>query len=177
MALVEIYTGSFKSSKDYEYEIAIYEDGGTATGATFDLGDEGFILQTTANDDDRFDPIISTNAAIPFFVSNATDEAFITALASSQEEKYYVKIFQMDSGRKPFFYGILLQDLIKIEDVSYPYIVTLNAIDGLSRLKDIDYSDDGVEYTSAAALKNIVITALLKTGTSDLWATNDNYRC
>ena len=89
------------------------------------------------NDKDKNSYILSSKCTIPFLVQNATDKAFILSLATTyQERDVWITIRETTGTNILLWCGYVLLDLKDEQDVSYPYEVSLTAVDGLAALKD-----------------------------------------
>lgn len=85
---------------------------------------------------------------LTFLIEDETYESFITDLAQQVEDRYHI-ILSWNSYQ--FFVGVVVYEFIEYEDISYPFAFTLNATDGITRLRDIDYLDeDGEPYNESA---------------------------
>lgn len=125
------------SSNGTEYEINILWTGATDT-TDMVLGPSGAqISYETPEDKTKNSYISSSKCTIPFLVQNATDKAFILLLATDyQEREVWITIRESSGSGTLLWAGYVLLDLKDEQDISYPYEVTLTAIDGLAALKD-----------------------------------------
>ena len=132
--LQSIRDGVIISSNGTEYTINILWNN-TGGGTDMVFGSSGVqISYETPEDKTKNSYILSSKCTIPFLVQNATDKAFILSLATSYQEKDVWITVREDSNL--LWCGYVLLDLNDEEDVSYPYEVTLTAVDGLAALKD-----------------------------------------
>lgn len=97
---------------------------------------------------------------LTFLIEDENYEAFINELAQQVEDRYYIVC---SAKGYQFFVGVVVYEFIEYEDISYPFGFTLNAVDGLTRMKDIDYLDedgepynDNAEGTYLSALDHII---------------------
>lgn len=77
-----------------------------------------------------------------------------------------------------YWAGWVMQDLVTLEDASEPYFMRLNAVDGIGRLANIDYTDanDIDQGGLGVTRSNIIIYNCLEAiGTSDLWESSDAF--
>ena len=136
-ALQSIRDADIVSSNGTEYTINIlWKNTGAATDMV--LGSSGVqISYETPNDKTKNSYILSSKCTIPFLVQNAADKAFILLLATDYQEKdVWITIRETTGTDKLLWCGYVLLDLKDEEDVSYPYEVSLRAVDGLAALKD-----------------------------------------
>ena len=125
------------SSNGTEYEINILWTGATDT-TDMVLGPSGAEISYETPEDKTKNSYISTSkCTIPFLVQDAADKAFILLLATDyQERDVWITIRESSGSGTLLWAGYVLLDLKDEQDVSYPYEVTLTAIDGLAALKD-----------------------------------------
>ena len=176
MALVKVYEWDFYSIQGSKYRIELHQDGGTPLASGLDLGGDGFIMSSNADEDDRFSPVIGTEVKIPILIEDSTAETFINQIVVNQERNSFIKIFVWSGSAWSIFYrGIVLQDLAKNEDKYYPYQFELSATDGFGRLKDIPFNNAGSAYTGKSGVMAMLLTALDKIGLNDLYTTSEIY--
>ena len=176
MALVTVYNWEFISDEGSKYKIELLQEDGTPLASGLDLGRNGFVLTSKADEDDRFSPIIGSEVSIPILIQNATAETFINSIVLNQEKSAFVKIYAFDGSDYQIFYrGIVLQDLATNEDAYYPYYFNISATDGFGRLKNIEFNELGTAYTGSASLLTIFRLALEKIGLDTLFETTDPY--
>ena len=134
--------------------------GGAAT--EFKCTSEGFTLSMDGTDDGMLSPIKTTSLQFNMLLENATLEGIIDdlqAVATGNEDDFSVAIYNYYSGAFRFWWvGYLLGDLVVLDDKSINRIINIKAVDGLTRLKYIDY--DHVEYGGTRSALNIIKTCL-----------------
>lgn len=161
MAATIRYSTTFRSYNDTTYRIEIWDKNWNGGSFDFEIGAGGPILSYDTDGDKKFTEIITSKLKVPFVVSDAFDETFINQLRNSYNERdVYIYLFD-DTQAKPLWGGQLILDLGDKEDVSYPYVVDLKAIDGLALLKDIDFVIDVTE-TSPYILSNLYSSQYLQ---------------
>ncbi len=85
---------------------------------------------------------------VEFLIEDDNYASFIDDLANAVVDRFYVKA---STGGYEFFAGVVVHDFIEWEDMSYPYVFRINAIDGLTRMRDQDYLDsNGDPYEDEA---------------------------
>jgi hypothetical protein len=140
---------------------------------------EGFVLEYAGETDDIVSPIMSSNVSIPFMVETVLQETFFEQLVSVQESRFRLKISRFDSGSyKTYWTGYIMQDIAQIEDVSFPYIYDLRAVDGLGRLANIDYNINNDIFRNSLALtrlNKILYNCLSSIGTTDLFGSGEAF--
>ena len=79
---------------------------------------------------------------------------------------------------KLFWAGWIVQDLVRVEDASQPYIYEIVATDGLNRLGGINYTDSNA-FTQGdfglTRVTDVLLNALENTGMTDLWGTTEPF--
>ena len=86
------YISTFFSEAGAEYQIQIHESTFTGTPIEFDCLGVQIKYDVGGNDDERFNTIISSEAAVDMFINSADLNAFVEDLVSSYENKYFVYI-------------------------------------------------------------------------------------
>ena len=138
----------FYSENSILYKIEIYaETGGSGVGANFDLGPDGFILTYKGEGKQRYDPIKESTLEFEMYIPAGSGTAynFYNSFNSKAQGHYKVKVLRStNSGTtySPYWYGVLLQDIMTATDEDYPKKIKLKASDGLSLMKDIPFDRD-----------------------------------
>ena len=128
------------SSNGTEYTINIlWTD--TGGGTDMVLGPSGVqISYENPNEKDKNSFVLPSKCTIPFLVQDATDKAFILLLATDYQEKdVWITVRESSGSGTLLWAGYVILDLKDEQDVSYPYEVTLTAVDGLAALKEKPY--------------------------------------
>jgi hypothetical protein len=102
-------------------------------------------------------------------ISAVTD--FISVITSRTEADLRMAITRNGSF---WWAGLILPDVVELDDIpagALP-IFQIRAVDGLARLKTIDYNDAGTAYTGKETVIEHVLNCLNKIGTESLWTTN-----
>tara|TARA_R100000655_G_scaffold4610_2_gene14911 strand:- start:200 stop:2629 length:2430 start_codon:yes stop_codon:yes gene_type:complete len=143
-------TSAIKSSNGTNYTLSFWDQlsGGSET---WTLGASGLqINYETAEVQNKNSSILTSKATIPLMIENLSQENYVKAWQTDNEEKdVWITI---ENGPNMFWAGYVLMDLDNKEDVSYPYEMTLTAVDGLAALKDVPFlretnSDTGATPT------------------------------
>lgn len=161
------YRAELDSYSGQQWKIDIYDSTYSGAMGTFQTDQPQIIYKGLT---ERNDPILASTLTVPFHVANATDEAFIDTVMTSQEERFTVIVY-----KNTFLHwcGVLLADEVTKEDRYYPYTVGLTFTDGLARLKDLPYNNSGTAYTGRVTLLAHVLNCILRAGINDLYGTND----
>ena len=143
------------STLQYDPEIAI------------DLGPDGFVIDYEGDPKNLTRGIIPSSCSISMLIPDASFETFISDLANSAENRFFVDIYH-GSGNLPFWRGNIVPDICSFPDADFPYIFNLKAIDGLAKLKDVTLSSS---YFSSQI--DDLVSILSNLETSILWDSND----
>ena len=156
MALAKQFYSSFKSYNGWDYYLEIWVEGYSGSASEISIGAGGPVITYGTDEQDRFSPILSSKLELPFMVTNTTQDAFIKNIREQfNEQDVYIHLYRESSSGyssvAPLWSGFVLMDLSASPDLYYPYPVTLTAVDGLSLLKEIDFSKSGTagSYTDA----------------------------
>jgi hypothetical protein len=156
MALAKQFYSSFKSYNGWDYYLEIWVEGYSGSASEISIGAGGPVITYGTDEQDRFSPILSSKLELPFMVTNTTQDAFIKNIRENfNEQDVYIHLYRASSSDyssvAPLWSGFVLMDLSASPDLYYPYPVTLTAVDGLSLLKEIDFSKSGTagSYTDA----------------------------
>ena len=127
------------SSNETTYTINILWTGaGNTTANSMTLGKAGVqISYENPNDKDKNSYIITSTCTISYLVTSDADKNFIASLSTTYEERdVWITVRE---GFNMLWAGYMILDLKDEQDVSYPYEVSLKAIDGLAALKSLPF--------------------------------------
>jgi hypothetical protein len=114
---------------------------------------------------ERFSPIIGSECSLSLIVSNSDLETFVTDLVGAEEGRFTVTVAMFAGLSAPFTWsGYITTDNVRIEDTTLEvgYRVEIRAVDGLGRLKSVDYNNDGTQYAGKETFVQHVLKALNK---------------
>ena len=102
-------------------------------------------IKWEAPSESRFETVIPSVLELDIQVDSITVETALESLVAAQEGRFTIKI---EKSSSLYWIGYILADQIEFEDLSYEHrpIFKIKAIDGLSRLKTIDYKDSSGEH-------------------------------
>ena len=154
--------------EDWVVEIHDTEFDGLVSVQTFEGERNGCTISYDSSD--LFDPIVGSSCSFSFIVDNNTDESFIESVVSSDEERYRIVLRR---GGAIEWAGFVVMDEITIQDQAFPYIVNLEAIDGIKRLDSKQYTNETAAFFD---LRESMLTHLQRIieeiGTLDLLGTS-----
>lgn len=148
------------------WDVYLYGPGSGVINAH--LGEDIVTIRYDGNDLDINAAIIPSSASITIKAKNQTEidanEALLSEIALAGEGEFILKVYRNSALH---WVGLILADQIQFSDDRLPRPLTIRAVDGLARLKDVEFNKDGNEFASLAYLSQHIIIALQKTG---LWA-------
>jgi len=144
---------------------------------------EGFTLsKPTALD--KYPGMMPSEFRYWIAIANNGDGNLISDMATSVEGRFKVNCYKWDGAAFVLWWaGVVSPNIAKYQDLHYPYVFEVSAVDGLSHLRNIDYNDDGVPYEDEVTLIDVVAKILKKipyvadvwTGSTDFIRTIVNY--
>jgi hypothetical protein len=129
----------FESSNGKYYKIEIWDEDYSGTSPDeFKVEGDGFQLTYSGQTDNIYSPIIGSSVSFGMYVQDAATIAFLTSIKQYQQDRYYLKIYRGNTEATATFLwgGYIVQDIIEIEDISQPYVLNIQATDGISKLAD-----------------------------------------
>jgi hypothetical protein len=165
------YFSEFKSDLDNEYKIEIHDSDFVGVVESFNVSGDGFSINYDGQTDNIVSPIIGSKCEISAYNNTSTFDNLITDLKLYQEKRFFVRIYKnTGSGNELFWTGVIMQDLIEIEDISKPYIFNIVATDGIGHLANKEYT--GVVNTT---INEFLKSAIEEIGMDDLYLSTDSY--
>ncbi len=129
-----IWTSEHKSDAGRDYKLSIIDsEGGTLVGEMI-VNQQGFTLSDTGKGRTLHSRIIGKSLKFVVQVQDSDQEDFIESLATSEEGRYLV---ELERGTDVIFRGGITTDSVEIENFPKPYDFQLEAVDGLTLLKDV----------------------------------------
>lgn len=171
MAINKIYFAEFTDVRGNEYRVDIYKNPqGTITAKRFVLGEPGFTINWQGAEN-IFSPLLPSTCTIPFVVENSDDESFVSNLRTMSEGQYIIDIVHdPDNLERLHWRGFLTSDNLTLPDSVTPYIVELQAVDGLQTLSRRDQPEIGNRK-----IGQVLTDALSSIPTVDMYATTDPF--
>jgi len=174
----------FKSDQGVQYKITIYDaESGFDLNLALTCGADGFVLNYDGKGKKRYNYIQASKVNFQLNIPNAGSAAagMIANLTTADAGRYKVLIeSSTNSGisYEHYWKGVIVADIQKRKDISYPYFFDFTAVDGLSLMRDVPFNKDiynGVNdnVTSLRTLiKHICNLFQYYNPTYDLFATN-----
>lgn len=135
----------FRDDNGIYYELHILKDNYTGAISEFNVGGDGFKLSYSGRGERVDSPIHSSEVTFEFILINKSDRNRILDIMSQQEGHYIARIYMNSAGVEVdfeaispvgrFWTGVIIMNESILEDIDYPQIITLRAIDGLELLK------------------------------------------
>lgn len=159
----------FHSSNNKLYKIEIHDTSFSGTAKTFVVDSNGFTLDYSGSTDDIVSPIISSKCSVNAYNKTNAFDLFITDCKANQENRFFLKILiDSGSGYELFWSGIVMQDLIQIEDTHKPYVYQITAVDGISTLANKDFNN-----TNNITIESFLEDAVTAIGLGTLYSNTD----
>ena len=135
--MAERLQDTFYSQDGTEYRVTLFVDGYSGAVDTFNL--RGLQIKYDGDQNDISAPVLASSATIVFSIPNSSIKSIFTGLVGAAEESYRIKI-EKGGSNDLFWAGFVIPDQVVMEDKPYPYDFSIEAVDGIGRLKDKDYS-------------------------------------
>lgn len=156
-----------------EWRVDIYdsEHSGSVTG--FLTEKNSLRIEYQSSEEKLSAPIISSTCTFKMLIRSSLQGGILTDLRGAKDDRFRVAVYREDALE---WVGVVLTDQIVYEIDSYPYLLQIDAVDGMERLSGIDYADDSEVNTVPYEGKETVIEHLMKIidrlGTTDLMGTD-----
>ncbi len=165
------FYSEFTSIHNVDYVVEVWDSGFSGSATTFDLGVGGFSLSYSGDNNERFATIFASQIEFTFYVSTGFHTSFEFSLITATEGRFSVKVFREGSL---YWVGQILPDVVEILDMPTVHgrPMVIKATDGLGRLKDIDYNDDGTAYSGTQTIIEHLFNILGKLNILSLMSTD-----
>lgn len=163
-------TSDFYSQDGDKYTVII--DDADWGGGTTDFNATELVLNYSGQSKEKFNPIIASDLNLSILIENSTLVTFQDDLIAAEESRFTVKVNKNDSI---YWAGIIKTDSVYIEDRPQKYNLKIAAVDGIGRLKDLDYNNNGSEYTGKETFIDHIFNILDKIGLDGFWGASDTY--
>ena len=163
MALGKRLHNDFYSLSGVLYSLEIHDADYVGASVAFKTANNSIRVKFSGVERNRINPVIPASISFSLIVENATIEGLINDLVTSNESRFTCVLIQSGVVK---FAGFLVVDLVRIENISYPYFFTINAVDGIARLKDLEYNNAGTAYTGKETLNGHLNNVISQIGLS-----------
>lgn len=163
--------GGFLSENGSEYDIGIYNSSFGGSVSAIKIKKLSFSYEKQG--DPFLYPLKSSRCTLEFINDSSEVDTFINGLVNGNEDQFTIKV---EKEGDLFWCGVVLADQFSFEDKPKARVITLNAIDGIGRLRDIrfDWALDSNNDEQNTYLKYIY-ECLEYNGLSGFWGANDVY--
>lgn len=182
-----VLTSEFTNLAGINYKVEI--DDTTAPSPlsnTFNLQSAGFSITYDSETNDIANPISASKCELYCYVNGGYFEnTFLANLFDFQYKRYRILIYEDESGSgyTRIWHGFIQQDQVSISEESNPKSITIQAIDGISLLKDIDFNgtndslkfNSGTTQISALRILDIMLECVTQIGNNDVFSGLDVY--
>ena len=161
----------FHSSTNKLFKVEIYDSSYGGTAQDFVLASDGFTLNYSGETDDIVSPIISSNCTVSAYNEDAFFDNFVTDLKQYQEKRFTLRVLLHNGTNYAHYWaGIIMQDLVTVEDTHKPYVFSITAVDGIGSLANIPY-----ESVDNVTIESFIESAVGAIGLDELYLSNDNF--
>ena len=161
----------FHSSTNKLFKVEIYDSSYGGTAQDFVVASDGFNLNYSGETDDIVSPIISSNCTVSAYNEDAFFDNFITDLKQYQEKRFTLRVLLHNGTNYAHYWaGVIMQDLVTVEDTHKPYVFSITAVDGIGSLANIPY-----ESVDNVTIESFIESAVGAIGLDELYLSNDNF--
>jgi len=100
------------------------------------ITDSGVVIKHEGARADMNQPIVPTVVEFTLLIDNQSTQDFIDDISLSDEERFYVEVKHKETTK---FIGYILLDQVTEDITEGPRLLTIKAVDGLSRMKEVKY--------------------------------------
>lgn len=164
--------GYFYSDDGDRYRVTIDIDG--YSGAVDDFKLYELKLPYKGDTNNIHHPVLSSSVRLSFSVPNSDINSVFTGLTGAAEEEYRLRI---DKGLSNDLHwvGFIIPDQVVVEDSPYPYSFSAEAVDGIGRLKDKEYTGTGEDWEEWTTNLQHIYNVLSFIPLQEFWGATDVY--
>lgn len=170
--MAERLQGTFYSEDGTQYRVTLFVDGYSGSVDSFDLRE--LKIKYSGDSNNIHHPILASSATITFSIPDSSIRDIFTGLVGAAEEDYTIKI-EKGASNDLFWCGFVIPDQVVVQDSPYPYDFSIDAVDGIGRLKKKDYTGSGTEWEDDATILQHLYNVLSFIPLSDFWGASDVY--
>ena len=161
----------FHSSTNKLFKVEIYDSSFGGTAQDFVVASDGFNLNYSGETDDIVSPIISSSCTVSAYNEDAFFDNFITDLKQYQEKRFTLRVLLHNGTNYAHYWaGVIMQDLVTVEDTHKPYVFSITAVDGIGSLANIPY-----ESIANVTIESFIESAVGAIGLDELYLSNDKF--
>ena len=163
--------GEFYSDNGGNWEVYIYNSGYASTVTDVVVNDLNITWESQG--DDILEPLKASRASFTFVNDSSAVDSLLSGLKNGKEDQFHMVI---EKESNLYWAGVVLADQVSWEDKGKPRLLTIQAIDGIGRLADIefDFADNPASPAQSSMIKYI-FEALEYNGLSQYWGASDAY--
>ena len=168
----------------YDSQTIIQNDIGSVNGflPTFSPVIIDLVNNYKNSDDYLLSPLMTSSVDVTYGnvqedrtgVDTAFFDRFIDLYLQSNDDELRLTIEKNESGYKLEWAGNLVMDLIQWSNESSPREYVFRVIDGIDRIKDVEYVGD-VENLQSRKIKDVIFDVLELNGLTEFWGDSDIY--
>lgn len=153
------------------WQVDIFDEGYASTVNS--VTGKDLVIKWDREGDDILERIKGSEATIDCYNEDAAFDSFLTELSTAYETQFKMVIYK-DSTL--FWAGVVVNDVTEYENMSKPRLFQIRAIDGLARLKDVEFDDvlSGAYSDQNTHLKYIR-DVLAKNELEQFWGASEAY--
>jgi len=157
------FTGTYNAVNSSVWDISIIDTSysGAALEMVLDRGGTAIEVSYNTTENELHNRIDTMNARMTIVNNSADIQSLFEDLIEAEENRFYI---QIERDGSPYFIGKVIPDDMVLQDMLNPPL-TINAIDGITDLKNIEY--DAAYETKT--IKDFIIYCLNKLGVSALY--------
>lgn len=172
----------FESFHGQTYRIDIDDADYVGSPLEIDVADNGFSLKYSGKTDRVVPGIMGSSCAVSVAVTPGNRTALDTLaddIRNSEETRFSIAIYKIEFGptENLFWAGTVLTDLGGFDDIGNVFFFTIEAVDGLARLKNIDYKDTSLTpdgpYGNLSFINHLLNCLFTVSTTATYWSGTD----
>lgn len=158
------FTGTYNAVNSSVWDISIIDTSYSGAALEMVLDRDGTAIEVSYNttENELHNRIDTMNARMTIVNNSADIQSLFEDLIEAEENRFYI---QIERDGSPYFIGKVIPDDMVLQDRLNPPL-TINAIDGITDLKNIEY--DAAYETKT--IKDFIIYCLNKLGVSALYS-------
>ncbi len=171
----ERFQGDFYNLEGTGYTVTLYQAGYGGPIDDFELTALS-VVWAALDETDLHTPILGSSCRLGFHIDSTSAQAVFTQLVEAKEEDFKIKI-EYESDNSLYWCGFLVPGKVQMQDrpTEAGYVITLDAVDGIARLKSVEYNNGGAPYTGKEQIDDHLFNILGEIDLADYWGVSDTY--